>query len=88
MYMYAERCGDRGPVTIPGHDCNEKKIRVSSCRFVRSNRFGTHAARLSVSREDAEKAGILEKSFWPDHIYIRPWSFGEAETLKPDPLRN
>ena len=68
--------------------CNEKKIRVSSCRFVRSNRFGTHAARLSVSREDAEKAGILEKSFWPDHIYIRPWSFGEAETLKPDPLRN
>ena len=68
--------------------CNEKKIRVSSCRFVRSNSFGTHAARLSVSREDAEKAGILEKSFWPDHIYIRPWSFGEAETLKPDPLRN
>ena len=68
--------------------CNEKKFRVSSCRFVRSNRFGTHAARLSVSREDAEKAGILEKSFWPDHIYIRPWSFGEAETLKPDPLRN
>ena len=68
--------------------CNEKKIRVSSCRFVRSNRFGTHAARLSVSREDAGKAGILEKSFWPDHIYIRPWSFGEAETLKPDPLRN
>ena len=21
MCKYAERCGDRGPVTIPGHDC-------------------------------------------------------------------
>ena len=33
MCKYAERCGDRGPVTIPGHDLSLRVNTVSQARM-------------------------------------------------------
>ena len=57
--------------------CDQRRIRVSSCRILQTRRFGTNAARLSVAQIDAEKEGIMSEDFWPEHITIRPWVFPE-----------
>ena len=57
--------------------CDQRRIRVSSCRILPTRRFGTNAARLSVAQIDAEKEGIMSEDFWPEHITIRPWVFPE-----------
>lgn len=60
--------------------CNEKSVKVSSCRFIPSKIFGTKSARLSVSAEDASSEEICNQDFWPDQITARPWHFPASQT--------
>ncbi len=59
--------------------CKNRGIRVSSCRFLPSRRFGIKAARLSVAAADAEHNGILNSEFWPAQVGIRRWRFIEQD---------
>ena len=68
--------------------CDQRRIRVSSCRILQTRRFGTNAARLSVAQIDAEKEGMMSEDFWPEHITIRPWVFPEEGEIITDSRRN
>ena len=68
--------------------CDQRRIRVSSCRILQTRRFGTNVARLSVAQIDAEKEGMMSENFWPEHITIRPWVFPEEGEIITDSLRS
>lgn len=67
--------------------CEQKNVKVATCRFLPSKLFGTKSARLSVSAEDASSKNIVNEDFWPKEITIRPWLFsaqqnpGEAQEI-------
>ena len=57
--------------------CRNKKVRVSSCRFLRSRIFGIRSARLCVVEADAAAANMSSAEFWPENISARPWKFDD-----------
>ena len=57
--------------------CRNKKVRVSSCRFLRSRIFGIKSARLCVAEADAAAANMSSAEFWPENISARPWKFDD-----------
>ena len=57
--------------------CRNKKVRVSSCRFLRSKIFGIKSARLCVAEADAAAANMSSAEFWPENISARPWKFDD-----------
>ena len=56
--------------------CRNKKVRVSSCRFLRSRIFGIKSARLCVAEADAA-ANMSSAEFWPENISARTWKFDD-----------
>ena len=57
--------------------CRNKKVRVSSCRFLRSRIFGIKSARLCVAEADAAATNMSSAEFWPENISARPWKFDD-----------
>ena len=68
-----ERCD----VSLLVNYCRNKKVRVSSCRFLRSRFFGIKSARLCVAEADAAAAHMSSAEFWPENISARPWKFDD-----------
>ena len=53
--------------------CRLQDMHAVRCRMLRSKRFGTQAARLTLAESDAEK--IMSVNFWPNLVSVRDWIF-------------
>ena len=53
--------------------CRLQDVHAVRCRKLRSKRFGTQAARLTLAESDAEK--IMSVNFWPNLVSVRDWIF-------------